>query len=118
MAGLFEARTQHLVVSNMRFYALMEWAIDVASGIDDSKGPLHISKMQRGYKENYSLVTYLDLDGELDYAEQVFWSEAFAVVGDQLFHRTIGTTDDDSWRPSAIADAVILSRMLRDLSRV
>ncbi len=116
MAGSFSAKDQHHFVSNKRFCALIEWAIDAASGINDEKRNEYISKMQQGYNELYAICADIDLEGDLNNDEQAFWSKAFQVVSHQLFNRTIGPTESDNWRPSAIADAVSVSRMLQKLS--
>ena len=116
MAGTFSSEDQHHFVSNQRFHALIEWAIEVASEIDDPNAPEYISKMQRGYEEIYAPCTDIELDQELDKVEQVFWSKAFQLVGHSLFNRVLGSKEADNWRPSAIADAIIVSRMLQKLS--
>jgi hypothetical protein len=116
MAGAFSAGEQHHFVSNKRFCALIEWAIEVAPEINDPKTAGHISKMQQGYDDLYLPCTDIDLDKELNKDEQVFWSKAFQIVGHRLFNRALGSTETDDWRPSAIADAVTVSRMLQKLS--
>lgn len=118
MSGSFSTADQHHFVRNLRFRALMEWAIEVAVQINDPKSVDYISKMQRGYDGLYSLCTDIDLDQVLDQEEKVFWSKAFQLTGHQLFQRTIGTTETDHWRPSAIADALTVSRMLQQSSGV
>ncbi|MDX5993940.1 hypothetical protein [Ectopseudomonas alcaliphila] len=116
MAGAFSAEDQHHFVSNKRFCALMEWAIEVASEINEAQAADFVAKMQQGYDELYAICTDIDLDKELDKKEQVFWSKAFQIVGHRLFNRTLGSTESDDWRPSAIADAFTISRMLQKLS--
>jgi hypothetical protein len=102
--------------SNKRFCALIEWAVEVASEIDDPKAPEHITKMQRDYEGVYAPCSDINLDKELGKDEQVFWSKAFQLVGHGLFSRALGSKETDDWRPSAIADAIAISRMLQKLS--
>lgn len=116
MAGSFSSLDHNHFVCNKRFCALMEWAIEVAIQINDPKASDYISKMQQGYDEIYAPCTDIDLASELGKEEQVFWSKAFQLVGHKLFNKALGTTETDAWRPSAIADAVIVSRMLQKLS--
>ncbi len=117
MAGSFSTQDQHFFVSNKRFCALLEWAIEAAPRINDKKGKDYILKMQQNYQDIYSPCTDIDLSSELNKDEQVFWAKVFQVVGHQLFNRTLGSTESENWRPGAIADAVSVSRMLQKLSR-
>lgn len=116
MAGSFFAQDQHYFVSNKRFCALIEWAMDAASGINDVKKNEYISKMQQGYQELYAPCSDIDLEGELSKDEKIFWFKVFQVVAHQIFMRTIGSAESDGWRPSAIADVVSISRMLQKLT--
>ncbi len=116
MAGAFSAGEQQHFVSDKRFFAQIDRAIEVTSEINDPKTAGHISKMQQGYDDLYATSTDIDLDKELNKDEQIFWSKAFQILGHGLFNRALGSTETDDWRPSAIDDAVTVSRMLQKLS--
>lgn len=116
MSGTFSSKDHHHILSNKRFCALMEWAMEVASEINDPKAVDHLSKMQQDYENIYLPCTDLDFENELNKDEQVFWSKAFQIVAHKLFNRELGSTETDDWRPSAIADAFAISRMLQGLS--
>jgi len=116
MAGAFSSKDQHHFVSNKRFIALMEWAIEVAPEINDPKAFDHISKMQREYENRYSICTDIDFEKEFNKDEQIFWSKVFQVVAHKLFNRSLGSIETNDWRPSAIADAFTVSHMLQKLA--
>lgn len=114
MAGLFSVEEQHHSVSNKRFYALLEWAMEVGIEISGENTADYVSKMQEGVENIYFPCTYINFGEVLNEQEKVFWSKAFQVVAHKLFDRSLGSLETNDWRSSAIADACIVSRMLQE----
>jgi len=111
MASSFYIGEKSLFVSNSRFGALIDFALQVASNEEEND---YIKKLE---ELSGSFFPGSDLDLENDFSnteEKIFWSKVFQAVAHKVFLREIGNIQELNWQPSLICDSVSISRMLQD----
>lgn len=113
MSATFFLENNELTVRNHRFNNLIEWAVEAAEAFpnpDQEK----IEKMKELLQVVFSPRGALHFEQHFNQEEMVFWAKAFLQVAHDVFDRKLGKQDTIAWQPSAIADAVTISRMLQN----
>lgn len=113
MASDISIGEQFLWVSNMRFFALVDFACEVGSDIareEDEKA--YVVRLSEFGGSAFPGISF-DLAACFpSTVEKKWWARVFHVVARRVYLRTLGNQADQSWQPSLIGDAYVIARML------
>lgn len=113
MSDTFSADNTHYTVSNLRFCNLLNWSISIAEKVENEKKSEYIEKMQKLTENQFIPCTDCNFHQEFSIRELEYWSRVFSQLGYAIYEGKIGNQEEKTWQPTAIADALYLSRMLK-----
>ena len=115
MSGAFCFENIDYSVSNVRFGNLLRWALRCSVDIQHEKKDAFVAKMNQLAEDLFIPIGMLNFHEHFDIDELEFWSEVFFRLGVEIFEGRIGNQTNRDWQPTAIADAMQISRLLKDL---
>ena len=115
MSGTFYNGITDHTVSNLRFSNLFEWVISSSKKINENNASTYIEKMEELSECVFIPHTFVKFQDNFE-EELEFWSKAFFQLGHDIFNGEVGNHDNRMWQPSAIGDAMFISKMIKELS--
>jgi hypothetical protein len=118
MASCISYKEQFIWVSNQRFAALIEFAIQIgeqtATTPDERAAVARLRKAGEAFYPGYDF----HLDREfITLDERKFWARCFHDVARAIFLRQVGEHDTEFWQSGAIGDAYLIGRLLTQAVR-
>ena len=103
-------------VSNARFGNLLRWALICSADVQHDNKDLFVSKMRSLIEDLFIPIGMLNFHEHFNIDELKFWSDVFFRLGVEIYEGNVGNQSNREWQPTAIADAIQISRLLKDLA--
>lgn len=117
MSGAFCFGDLDYSVSNVRFANLLRWVVNCALDVQYEKKDVFMAKMSGLVEDLFIPIGMLNFHEHFEVDELQFWSDVFFKMGVDIYEGRVGNQTNREWQPTAIADAIQISRLLNDLVR-
>ena len=103
------------IVNNLRFNNLLGWILICSESVDHDNKTSYVSRMHDLSQGLFIPAGYVKFEEKFDVDELEYWSKVFFKLGYDIYEGRIGNQSNREWQPTAIADAIQISRLLKEL---